>query len=555
MKSKFQLGVNEKFIAFGLPAISLLVWTGAALDPVNLPKMILLSVVAFSSIYGIWFRLNIKSKPLPKIFLGLHVLTVSWLLVPLFGSESNPLESFFGVNGRYTGALTYLSFSMISVAVVVHYSKVFYERILSGLIFAGVVNLVYCGYVIISKDDPLPWNNIYGNILGTFGNPNFVSSFLGIFNIIVFSRFISDLKNFKIIIFSLTLLTISTLEIIDSSSRQGLIVSIVGTGAVCVYKLYTSNLHPIIKVSALTGYFMGGILAVAGMLQIGPLTSVVYKSSVSIRGAYWRAGWETMLQNPFFGAGPDGFGDWYPRVRDAQAMILPGPNVTTNSPHNIFIEQGSNGGIPLFVLYLVTQIYIFTCGLRYLRNSRDFNFVFAASFFGWVGFTAQSIISINQIGLAVWGYVLGGMTIAIYLHSLTESNGKHEDNSSLTSFGRNQIKAFAPVGALVGLILALPPFYADAAWRNALESKELPRIVAAANQWPQSTDRYIQAVKILFENKFYVESLEFSRQGLEFNPNSARLWYFLYQLPGATESEKSSAISNLSRLDPNFSVN
>ena len=138
---------------------------------------------------------------------------------------------------------------------------------------------------------------------------------------------------------------------------------------------------------------------------------------------------------------------------------------------------------------------------------------------------------------------------------ITESNGKREDNSSLTSFGRNQIKAFAPVGALVGLILALPPFYADAAWRNALESKELPRIVAAANQWPQSTDRYIQAVKILFENKFYVESLEFSRQGLEFNPNSARLWYFLYQLPGATESEKSSAISNLSRLDPNFSVN
>lgn len=555
MKSKFQLGLTEKVIAIGLPAISLFVWTGAGLDPVNLPKMILLSVVALSSLYGIWSHLKITTSSIPKIFLGLHILTMSWLLVPLLGSESNPLESFFGVNGRYTGVLTYLCFSVLSAAVVLHYSKTFYERVLKGLFFAGVVNLIYCGYVVISKDDPLPWNNIYGNILGTFGNPNFVSSFLGIFNIIVVAKFVSNLKNLKLLVISLTLLTISTLLIIDSASRQGIIVSIVGSGAVCLYKAYTSSVHTLVKATALTSYLTGGVFAVLGMLQVGPLTSILYKSSVSIRGAYWRAGWETMLQNPFLGAGPDGFGDWYPRVRDSQAMILPGPNVITNSPHNIFIEQGTNGGIPLFLMYLVTQFYILVCGLRYLRNSREFNFVFAASFFGWLGFTAQSIISINQIGLAIWGYVLGAMTVAMHLHSLKESNSQRADIRPRSAARGTQIKTFTSVGALVGLLLAAPPFYADVAWRNALESKELPKIVAAANQWPQSTDRYIQVVKLLAGNEFYTESLEFTRLGLEFNNNSARLWYFLYQLPGATESEKSSAISNLSRLDPNFSVN
>jgi hypothetical protein len=41
---------------------------------------------------------------------------------------------------------------------------------------------------------------------------------------------------------------------------------------------------------------------------------------------------------------------------------------------------------------------------------------------------------------------------------------------------------------------------------------------------------------------------------LEFNQNSARLWYFLIQLPGSTEEEKRLAVQNLAKLDPNLKV-
>ncbi len=554
MNPKSALSLNEKILVFGIPGVTLLVWTGAALDPVNLPKMLLLSLIAFSSVYGIYNQIKKYWRVTPRVFLMLQFFSIVWLFVAVIGSENNALETFFGVNGRYTGALTYVSFSFVAIAIMLSYSKSFYERVLNSLIFAGVINLIYCGYVIVFNDDPLPWNNIYGNILGTLGNPNFISSFLGILNVALFVKLISSAKNIKLVFVWVILLSISILEIIDSASRQGIIVTLVGCGAVSVYRIFSSGVSSPLKLISLGSYLTGGMLALFGMFQIGPLTNLIYKTSISIRGAYWRAGWETMLQNPLFGTGPDGFGDWYPRVRDEKAMVLPGPNVITNSPHNIFIEQGVNGGFPLFILYVSSQLYIFVCGFRYLKNNSGFNPLFAVGFFGWLGFTAQSLISINQIGLAIWGYALGGITIGLYHHATNSTNIKNDHPKVLPIAKKESSIALTCFGGIVGLLLAYPPFYADAKWRNALESKDLNRIVSAANQWPQSTDRYIQMVKLLFENKFYVESLEFTRQGLAFNKNSARLWYFLYQLPGSTEEEKELAIKNLAKLDPNFEV-
>jgi hypothetical protein len=553
MKSNV-FSLNEKILVFGIPFVSLLVWTASTLDPVNLPKMVALSTIAFASLP--WtlalFKLNHNRKP--SIFIALQGLSIIWILVATFQSDTNPLESFFGVNGRYNGAITYVSFILIAICVSLIRNESTYAKFLKGLVFAGVVNLFYNAIVIFTKTDPIPWVNRYGSILGTFGNPNFISSFLGIFNIIIVSFFFKPKIDTKKRVILLTLFLISFFEIIHSKSLQGVIVSSIGCGAVILYKVFKSELNFSVKLLGLAAYLVTGILAVVGMLQIGPLAGIVYKTSVSIRGAYWRAGWETMLQNSIIGIGPDSFGDWYTRTRDSRAMLLPGPDVFTNSPHNIFIEQGVNGGIPLFLIYLATQIYIFSCGIRHLKNSSAYSYLFAGSFFGWIGFTAQSLISINQIGLAIWGYVLGGMTVGIYLHSkhvLSDSK-----TSSIKSTGKSSEFAnlFAFAGATLGLVLSLPPFYADAKWRDALESKNLEKVIVAANQWPQSTDRFIQVSKALYENKFYPQTLDFVRKGIAFNPNNSRLWYYLFQLPESTQEEKDLARARLSILDPNFKV-
>lgn len=550
------LPVIEKLIIFGLPAISVLVWTASTLDPVNLPKLVLLGSLAFAVAPHVLHELIVERQRRRDAFVLLSLLSLTWVILAVFFSGSNPIQGFFGVAGRYTGALTYISFTILALVIYFRASEIFYHRILAGLMVAGVINVVYCGFVIVTGDDPIPWTSVYGNILGTFGNPNFISSFLGLFIIVVFSKLIENRITIIYRISGLIVIMIAFLEILDSKSRQGIIVTALGCGAVLVYRVKTSSITGYLKILVLGLFSLSGVLALLGMLQIGPLTSYVYKASVSIRGAYWRAGWETMLQNPFFGAGPDGFGDWYARVRDARAMLVPGPDVFTNSPHNVFIEQGANGGIPLFIGYLLTQLFVLSCGLRYLIKSKEFNYLFSASFFGWVGFTAQSLISINQIGLAVWGYVLGAMTVGIYYSSLDKEEiavalkAKRSKPSPFTEYQN----IFISIAGALGLALSLQPFLADAKWRTALESKELEKIVVAAEQWPQSTDRYIQVTKALFENKFEAESLAFARKGLAFNPNNARLWYFLYQLPGSTLEEKEMAVKMLKVLDPNFVV-
>jgi hypothetical protein len=554
MATKLKFEQDEKVLIYGIPAVTLLVWTASTLDPVNLPKMLLLVVIAFSLVPGLFARIKGQFRLGSSIFVILNLCLIFWIAISTISSKTNPLQSLFGVNGRYTGALTYISFSLIAIATFFFSGKQFNTKLLAGVAFSGIINLIYCGFVITTKSDPIPWTNRYGNILGTFGNPNFISSFLGIFNIIVFAKILEQELNKLKSAVAFTLIFVSVLEIIDSQSRQGLIVSALGCGGVTVYKALKSRMNLGFKIFGVAFYFIGGVLSVLAMLQVGPLTNYIYKLSVSIRGAYWRAGWETMLQNPVIGIGPDSFGDWYTRVRDERAMVVPGPDVFTNSPHNVFIEQGTNGGIPLFLLYLITQFYVLSCGFRYLKKSTEFNFVFAASFFGWLGFTAQSLISINQIGLAVWGYVLGAMTVAIYVQSKTDQGHQQLNTSKPKSFKNEFSEILGFSGAVVGLVLAVPPFYADANWRTALSSKNLEQIVRAADQWPQSTDRYIQASKVLYENKFDKESLEFVRKGLEFNSNNARLWYFLYQIPESTASEKNLAVERLKILDPNFVI-
>jgi hypothetical protein len=552
--AKLPLEPEAKALVWGLPAITVLVWTASTMDPVNLPKMLLLSVVGFSMIPATFQKFRFSKGLLTNKFVLIHFFLILWVLLVTVTSKTNSLQSFFGVTGRYTGALTYLSFSFVALGIFVLSNKELNPRILWGLGFSGVVNLIYCGFVIITGKDPIAWNNTYGNILGTFGNPNFISSFLGIFNILIVSVVLSKVLSKPLIALGLIILGISVWEILDSQSRQGLIVSLAGSGAVILYRIVKSELRVVLKATAGIIYFASGVLALLGMLQIGPLTQYIYKLSVSIRGAYWRAGWETMLQNPVLGVGPDSFGDWYTRVRDSNAIVVPGLDVFTNSPHNVFIEQGANGGIPLFLAYIILQFYILYCGFQYIRLSNGFDYVFAASFFGWLGFTAQSLISINQIGLAIWGYVLGGMTVAIYHNSKIDlkppMNSSRSTKLVKSEFGYLRVI----VGATVGLLIAMPPFYADAKWRSALTSTQLDQILKAAPQWPQSTDRYIEVSKTLYKNGYNKETLDFVRKGIEFNSGNVRLWYFLYQIPESTQSEKDLAIERLKILDPNFKI-
>ena len=304
-----------------------------------------------------------------------------------------------------------------------------------------------------------------------------------------------------------------------------------------------------------------GITALLGAFQKGPLAEIVYKTSVSLRGVYWRTGIETGLQNPLFGAGMDGYGDWYRRSRgESAATVFPGPQTITNSAHNVVLDIFAYGGFPLLISYLGIMLLGAVVIINNLRRTRNYDPVFVAISVAWIGYQLQSIISINQIGLAVWGWVLTGALVAYDQIQKRESEGEELNSTSTknkvvkrSSSGVISSPLIAGIGGVVGLILAAPPMAADMAWVKATQSQSLQEVEKAlipTYLHPSTSERYASAVELLHGSKLYDLSHKYALLGVKFNPENFGAWYALYSVSESTDEEKALALENMRRLDP-----
>jgi hypothetical protein len=67
----------------------------------------------------------------------------------------------------------------------------------------------------------------------------------------------------------------------------------------------------------------------------------------------------------------------------------------------------------------------------------------------WIGFQAQSLISIDNIGISVWGWLLGGAILGIS-HNL--SGKKEITDATVQSRNKVSINLFQPTVSVLALI-------------------------------------------------------------------------------------------------------
>jgi hypothetical protein len=274
------------------------------------------------------------------------------------------------------------------------------------LFFAFYSILQYTG------NDPFPWINQYNPIIVTLGNPNFSAALMAVLATLTFS-FIFDkqLISWQRIFF--LALTISLLaSIYLSNARQGLLSLAIGLGFFITLKLLKKNAS--LGSLSLVGLFVLSIVAVAGILQKGPLEKFLYKDSVSLRGNYWRAGLNMFRENFFFGVGIDSYGNYFRLYRDSDFGVKYGYDLTSNNAHNVPIQMFATGGLLVGLLYIAILffvIYSFIKGFKKLEGN-EFNFACGA-FAAWIAFQSQSIVSIDNIGMTIWGWILGGLILAL----------------------------------------------------------------------------------------------------------------------------------------------
>ena len=551
-----------RVLAIGSALIAVTVITGTVTDPVNVTKLLVLGGVAcgaFGAMLAFGLRQIWSDSKTLLVFVGLFLVAS---LNTIVNSQAPLVQSIYGVYGRNTAFITYLFLIFILLATVVLRSESSFKAIIWGLFAAGLVNVFYCIWAIIFGDF-IPWSNPYGNILGTFGNPNFIGAFLGIFaSALVAYNFKSGIS-VKIRAGSAVVFLLAVYAIINSNAIQGRVVVAAGLGIVGFYLIRSKFDKVFAPIIYLVFASVAGTFALLGALQIGPLTKYIYKNSVSLRGEYWQAGWNMATDHPLTGVGFDTYGDWYRRARDTQALILPGPNTTTNAAHNVPFDVLAFGGWPLFLSYLGIIALSVIAIIKVTTRQKKYEGIFVTLTTAWICYQLQSIISINQIGLAIWGWLLGGALIAYEISTRPEKNlgedlpskGKNSKNAKKvqgeTIFSSTLI---AGVGIVVGLLLAAPPYSADAKWRTALGSQDVNVVEQALTPGylnPANSSKYVNAVQILESSKLYDLAYKYAKIAVAFNPDNFDSWKVLYLITNSSAEEKATALVEMKRLDPN----
>ena len=526
-------------------------------DPINVPKLAVIAVGAFLSL-GVLVS-NFRREWLVMyrseiVIVGLFILDLTFVLM---FAGNNFYQEFFGTFGRATGYIAYLSLALLFIASLIISDGDLLERLSIGVLLGGSLSILYGCFQSV-KIDPIDWVTSYSPVVGFLGNPNFQSSFVGFSGVLAFAYLIQKTQKLLLRIAFLGYLLLAGYVIGATDSQQGLLVLAGGAGIVFLIWVKNSNLSRL-AIPLTIASTVGTLIAIIGMLNKGPFATILYKPSVTYRGDYWRAGWNMTLEHPISGVGLDSYGDWYRRSRTIEATLRRGPDIASNAAHNVFLDLSSNGGFPLLFIYLLLIGLVIRSIIRLVKRSSSFNAPLAGLIAMWFAYQAQSIISLNQLGLAVWGWIISGALIGFEINTRDIDKNqtdtpqkKKQKTAGQIAASKVQPKTLVSMFGLliVGVLVGLPPLVASTQYLSALKSQDVAKVEKAAYIWPQDPARMGQIAGAFASGKLNSNELKVLLDGTKKFPDDFLLWSLLSQSPSATPEQKAEAKAQMKRLDP-----
>lgn len=539
-------------------AVTLVVAPYTLMDPINIPK---LCTLAFFSIIALSLYIPAIKDLLSSRFRAVSIVSSIFILqiiLVLIFSGSTLNGQIYGVHGRNTGALAYVCLTLLLVGSVLISERDFLKKFVSMTLAVGILLIVY-GNLQYLNLDPLPFKTAYtvNAPVGTLGNPDFQSAFMGMIAVVCFTMALNP--RFKTLTrIALILMGISSIVVIyETLAKQGYFAFMAGIGVVVILWLFIAKRKILGTVAVGIGVAGGGFVFL-GLVNMGPLASYLYKGSLEARGFYWRAAVRMLLSHPFFGVGMDGYSDWFRRTRDADYVAKKFFS-HSNSAHNVYLDIATSGGFPLIIIFCVLVALVIVAIIRVARRLNSFDVYFASIVGAWFAYQVQSVVSINQLGLAIWGWVLSGLIIGYEIHTRSS-----ESNQALPTKGKpirkshkistqplssaTVIRLFA--GGILASLVAIPPYYANATYLTAFKSFNVKAMQSAAYLKPVEEYRLLHAATMFRDNKYDSQTLEILKDATVRFPDSFDLWMVWAILPGAAPSDAAHAVAELQRLDP-----
>ncbi len=132
---------------------------------------------------------------------------------------------------------------------------------------------------------------------------------------------------------------------------------------------------------------------------------------------FWNIAADAFKQRPILGWGPDTYDAVFLRKLDTRMLIVPQPELTVNSPHNIFFEALESGGMVMLLAMLLFWASINYAWFRAYKNgqlsSTEFS-VLAGAFFAWI--IQSQLVHHNLVTWMIF-FLLAGFGYALTTNS------------------------------------------------------------------------------------------------------------------------------------------
>jgi len=532
--------------------VTVVITPNVVFDPIALPKFVVLATggLAFGAVILRDGMLSLKNGLNPfRILLALIALDL--ILICIFAG-TNIYRSLYGTSGRGTGFLTYISLLAILALASDVSSLDNIKRFAWLLVGLSLISAMY-GFAQWKDLDPIDWKNNYGPVVGLFGNANFQSGFLGIAGAAIVGLLSGKGLRLpqKVGLLGTLLLDLSVIKFTQSS--QGVFIFAAGLASVLVLKIvYTKK--KILYVPVLVVSAIGFILFSLSLINVGPLKSLLIDSTLFVRRFFWKAAWNMTIENPLLGVGFDGFIDWYRRARPAEAIPA---GFLSDTAHNVYLDLASSGGFPIILLYLALQVFVLISVIKLVNRSISYDGAIGALFAAWVGYQVFSLVSINQLGIAIWGWVLPGLIIGYEVNTRNVEKletaalvANRKDKKARSSKRKAGFIPFLISGAFVGSLLSIPAYASSANYVRALKLGQLEPLKVSAFSKPIDEQRIVGIARLFTENKLNDEAREIALKATEYFPDSSFAWEALASIPELPKGDLERAKSELRRLDP-----
>ena len=526
--------VNEIFITWALlvAAITTLFFWSPALDVFNLPKTAVLLIGSAGSLGGAFYLIKYNGLN-RRVALGFYGAAIFLYLIQIVAGPAAIERTLWGAYSRANGAMSYFSIIFIAVTVLMSVRIVNVNRVFQILTLVLFLNVVY-GYSQYAGYDFVKWVNPYNPIIGTLGNPNFSSSILGLTSLatICYATFAS---NFNYIKAALGVLGLSGVVLSYlTESIQGPLIFVAGLTIASLGSLWIFNRRAVFY-SLSTLFVVGGTFLIYSMYGFGPLGGTLFQYTLKLRFRYWQAAIEMMQNYPLLGVGVDSYGEYFRRSKPLALIQSNGPELMTNNAHSTPFQLGATLGVPFFLIYIALQIYVIVRFVKAFRNPSDTAKPLLGLFSVWVAFQLQSLISLDQLGLSIWGWVLGAAIIGLSFDGATSLPPPAVRGPKKVEKTKEVPPAFLKpgiaIGAIVGFMIALTPIRADLAMKAAMEtpwsqedeaSKQtrLANLTASIKTLEHDPTYVSQAITEVYKMGKIQEGLDLAAAGAALHPES-----------------------------------